>query len=153
MPHRFLCFFVAALLGGCGSSAPPYQPVTDVAQLMAWILEPAADVIWDSSGEVHTLEGIESLAPATEDEWNHLRNQAALVAEVGNLLLMPHFAMERPQWSAISARLTSVGDEARAAADARDADAVFAAGAQLYQVCVSCHGLYWPQANSFSTTP
>ncbi len=151
MPHRLLCLFAAVLLGGC--EPPPYQPVTDEAQLMAWILQPASDVIWDSSGEIHTLEGVESLAPATEAEWNHLRNQAALVAEVGNLLLMPHFARERPQWAAISAELISVGNEARAAADARDADAVFAAGAQLYQVCVSCHQLYWPQGNSFADSP
>ena len=108
---------------------------------MEWILDPAADVIWDSAGFVITAEGETDLAPTTDEGWEHVRNNAAIVAETGNLLMMPG-RTAGPAWVAYAQALTAAGKVAMAAADAHDADALFDAGGQLYQACRACHAQY-----------
>lgn len=144
-----VAFFLAALLApGCQRSPapePPYQPVANVQQTMAWILMPAADVIWDSAGTIITAEGRTELAPTTDAGWENVRNHAAIVAETGNLLMMPGRAAG-PEWIAYAQGLHATGRQAMQAAEAQDADALFDAGGQLYQTCVACHARYWVPA-------
>ena len=132
-------------LQGCGLPAEraQYQEVVDVAQLMEWILEPAAEVIWDSAGAVITADGEVDLAPVDDAGWDAVRNAAAVVAESGNLLLMPSRARDLDDWMEYSQGMVAVGRRVMAAADARDADALFDVGGQLYNVCVACHQQYW----------
>ncbi len=108
---------------------------------MEWILDPAVDVIWESAGSIITAEGEADLAPTTDAGWQHVRNSAAVVAETGNLLIMPGRA-NGPDWIAYAQALIEAGEAAMVAAEARDADALFAAGGQLYQVCRGCHEQY-----------
>ena len=122
-------------------SLPAYEPVVNVKQTMEWILDPAADVIWDSAGWVITAEGETDLAPTTDEAWADVRNSAAIVAETGNLLLMPG-RTAGANWIAWAQSLTVAGEVAMAAAEAHDADALFDAGGQLYQVCRACHQRY-----------
>lgn len=134
-----------AVAVGCDSPLPPqpYESVTEVAEVMVWILDPAADVVWASAGAIITEAGTEELAPTTDEGWDHARNNAATIAEVGNLLMLPHLAKDQRDWIEISQGLVHAGVAARDAATAHDADALFEAGANLYSVCVSCHQLYW----------
>ena len=145
MPRWFGALAFGMLAFGCGSPPPPspYEPATEIGDMMAWLLEPAADAVWDSAGEIITAEGVEDLAPANDAEWEQVRNQGALISELGNLLLMPHFAQERADWMEISRGLVKAGARVRQAAEARDAEALFNEGGLLYQVCVSCHQIYW----------
>lgn len=105
---------------------------------MLWILDPATDVIWDSAGTIVTAEGETDLSPTTEAGWEKVRNHAATVAESGNLLMLPG-RTRGPAWNAYSQALVAAGQRAMFAAEARDADALFDAGGQLYVVCRSCH--------------
>ena len=132
-------------LAGCGETPPAasFEPVHDVKETMRLVLDPAADVIWDSAGEIITLEGSEDLAPTTDEGWLRVAHAAAVVAESGNLLMTPARAVDQADWTEISRGLVRVGVQARDAAEARDADALFAAGGRLYNVCVSCHQQYW----------
>ena len=140
-----LTIVVSATLAACEAPPPPqpYVNVTDLPEVMTWILDPAADVLWDSAGAIITEAGTEDLAPTTDEGWDHARNNAATVAEVGNLLMLPHLAKDRRDWIEIAQGLVRAGVAARDAATAHDADALFEAGANLYNVCVSCHQLYW----------
>ncbi len=140
-----LVVVVGAVAAGCDSPPPPqpYQGVTEVPDVMTWILDPAADVVWASAGAIITEAGTEDLAPTTDEGWDHARNNAATIAEVGNLLMLPHLAKDQRDWIEISQGLVHAGVAARDAATAHDADALFEAGANLYNVCVSCHQLYW----------
>lgn len=148
---------LAALLSGCSyptsgtpGTPPPYEPIADVRQTMEWILEPAADVIWDSAGTIITAEGRTELAPTTDEGWDNVRKHAAIVAETGNLLMLPGRAAGA-DWIASARFLQTTGKRAMAAAEARDADALFEAGGQLYQACVACHAQYWvPAGNATS---
>ena len=140
---------LATLLAGCSHSpsgtqatTPPYQAIADVRQTMAWILDPAADVIWDSAGTIITAEGQTERSPTTDEGWDNVRNHAAIVAETGNLLMMPGRA-GGADWIAYARALQAAGERAMAAAEARNADALFDAGGELYQACVACHATYW----------
>lgn len=124
---------------------PPYKPVGDTKQLMALVLEPAADVIWDSAGTIMTMEGEEDLSPTTDEGWLAVQHSAAVVAETGNLLMMPGRAQDAEDWVEISQGLIAVGEKARAAAEAQDKEALFDAGGEIYQVCLSCHQIYWTE--------
>lgn len=131
-------------VAGCESPAPatPYEPIVSVRDTMNWILLPAADVLWDSAGTILTAEGRTELAPTTPEGWETVRRSAAIVAESGNLLMIPGRS-EGPDWIAYSRSLHAAGRLAMAAAEARDADALFDAGGAVYQACVACHTRYW----------
>ncbi|MEN8161526.1 MAG: hypothetical protein ABFS41_15765 [Myxococcota bacterium] len=120
-----------------------------VRDTMNWILLPAADVLWDSAGTIITADGSTELAPTTDEGWEAVRRNAALVAESGNLLMIPGRA-EGPDWVAYARSLHASGRLAMAAAEARDADALFDAGGAVYQACVACHTHYWVRGGEAS---
>jgi hypothetical protein len=134
------------VLTACGDqgSAPAadFHLATDMNQTMAWIVEPAADVIWDSAGAVIDTQGETDLAPTTDEAWQNVVNAASVVAESGNLLMLPGRSMGA-DWNEYARGLTAAGKEAMAAAQARDANALFDAGGRIYVVCRACHNQYW----------
>jgi len=139
------------LLASCKEAEtppPPVQPIGGIKLTMAVVLEPAAEKIWDSAGFIVTDSEVQSLAPTTDEGWEEVRHGAAVVAETGNLLLMPGRRMPGDDWMEIAARLTQAGKRAMAAAEARDPDALFEVGGEIYNVCVSCHQLYWLEGAS-----
>lgn len=119
-----------------------FHPSTNVQNLMLWVVDPAADVLWGSAGFILTVEGEEDLQPTTEEGWHAVRNNATTVAESGNLLMMPGYAVDDGDWMEYSRGLVDAGIRAREAADAKDAEALFEAGAKLYNVCAACHNRY-----------
>ncbi len=124
------------------TAAPPYHTDLEMHDLMALVLDPAADIIWGSAGAVITAEGERDLAPTTVAGWDRVRQGAASVIESANLLLLPTRAVDNADWREFSLGLVTMGNKAMAAAEAQDADALFQAGADLYQVCVACHQQY-----------
>ncbi len=153
--RRLLCVIVlAAVMAGCADSAPqteaPVEATLTTQQLMAHVLEPAADRIWDSAGFIMTEAGEESLAPTTEEGWLDVQHGAAVVTESGNLLMVAGRSEGREEWIAISRGLIDVGQQAMAAAEAQDADALFEAGSALYGVCLACHQVYWADGGRFT---
>lgn len=140
-------FAVAFLLFSCTQETSddlPVQPVGDLHDTMTWVLDPAADVIWGSAGWIITAEGAQDLTPTTEEGWGQVRHSAAVVAESGNLLLMPHHLPETDAeaWVEFSRGMTRVAQQALAAVDAQDSDALFETGGHLYNVCLACHQVY-----------
>jgi hypothetical protein len=139
-------------LCACNSEAPPvepvattgpeYQLVADVKQVMNWILDPSSDVIWGAVGTIVTQEGQQELAPETDEQWTAIRDSAAIVAEAGNLLLMPGRARDQGDWAKHSRALTKAAQEAIAAAEAKDTASLFTAGGDIYLVCTACHEQY-----------
>jgi hypothetical protein len=136
----------AMLVGALGCAEPPKPPpftaTADVRQLMARVLEPAADVYWDAVGSVEDSTGVTALYPRTPEAWDAVRNSAYVVAESGNLLMMPPRARDQGEWMALSVAMIKAGQQAIKAAEARDTSAVFNAGADLYDTCTACHSRY-----------
>ncbi len=141
-----LVFLILTSLIACdevGKKAPvPFKNTVSVHEMMTWYLEPAADVIWDSAGFVITEDGEVDLQPTTQQGWDHVRNNATVVAEAGNLLMMPGIAADSEDWRDYSIGLIDAGVKAREAALNQNADALFEAGGQIYNVCRACHNRY-----------
>lgn len=146
------CVFVgvAILLSGLAACQPatppppppPYDQSLDMKTLMSHVIEAAAEVPWDSAGEVVTAEGVEDLAPTDDEGWLHVEAAGATLVEAGNLLLMPGRDPGKDDWKEFSKSLSATGHQVMAAAKARDKEALFQAGADLYSVCVACHQAY-----------
>jgi hypothetical protein len=133
---------VAACTQAEQEAASSYRPVGDVADLMAGVVEPAAEIIWDAVGVIVDAEGEHHLAPQTDEEWLTVRFAAYTIAESGNLLMMPERALDQGAWITMSQQLVEMGQRGIEAADARNLDAVFDIGAEIYYVCTNCHGTY-----------
>jgi hypothetical protein len=150
--HLKASLIIAALLlaTACGQEPPPpetpYQPVTDIHHTMELILDPATDVIWDSAGTIITAEGEQELAPTTDEGWHKVEQAAAVVAESGNLLMMPGRSLG-DDWVRYSGDLVEAGKLALQAAQDQDNDALFDAGGRMYQVCLACHNQYWVEVD------
>ena len=123
-------------------AATTYMPTGDLADLMNGVVEPAAEVIWDAVGVIVDADGEHQLAPQTEEDWLMLRFAAYTVAESGNLLMMPERALDQGAWVTMSQQLVEMGQRAIEATDARNLDAIFDVGAEIYYVCTNCHGAY-----------
>jgi hypothetical protein len=129
---------------GCGAAPkpPPFKPVADVKQLMQTVVDPAADVIWGSVGTVETKEGVVETAPKTDAEWAVVRNSAYVLTESGNLLMLGSRPKDSDEWLRHCQELIDVGTRAIKAAEAKDKDAVFEVGGDIYGVCSGCHQKY-----------
>ena len=132
------------VLFACGDSeGPPFKPMVDVKQLMVSIVDPAADVLWDSVGTVISEEGVDEWYPKTDEEWAAVENSAIVLMESGNLLMIGERARDQTAWMQMSRQMIDAAAEALAAAESKDPDAVFAVGETVYFACDRCHGLYW----------
>jgi len=116
--------------------------VGDTPELMAHIIDPAADVYWAAGGVIVDAEGEHFQIPENDEEWMALSNAALTIAESGNLLMMDGRAVDRGAWVTMSQQLIDVGRQALEAADARNLDAVFDMSAEIYYVCTNCHAAY-----------
>lgn len=121
---------------------PPFAAVADAKQLMLSVIEPAAEVYWDAVGVIMDVEGTYHIRPQTSEEWESVENAAFVLAESGNLMLLEERARGQAHWVAMSRAMIDVGRRAVEAAQARDPDAVFEAGGDIYLVCTGCHAVY-----------
>ena len=134
----------AALLFGCSSAPPPppFKPITDVKELMNSVIDPSADVIWNSVATIQSVGQTEERRPQTNEQWTAVRDSAIIVAESGNLLMMVPRAKDGDVWMKMAQGLIDAGSEARRGAEAKNPDAVFDAGANIYYACSNCHVRY-----------
>ena len=141
-----LTILVAAGLAavGCGQAPPPYKPVADVKQLMQGIVDPSADVVWESVATIFTKEGVEDRRPRTADEWANVRNHAMMLTEAGNLLMMPSRAKDGDEWMKMAQELVDTSAVALRAAEAKNVEGLYDVGGKIDEVCEKCHKKYWP---------
>ena len=145
-------FIAVAAISGCGPApaddavaepgGPNFQLTGGHHDIMLWVLEPPADVIWDSAGFVITEAGEVDLSPTDDEGWLKVEGSALALAEGANLLLLPGRSAG-PDWDEYTGGLIDASRLALDAARAQDADALFAAGGRIYQVCRACHQQYW----------
>ena len=142
MRNLFFFLLVSSLfLPGCSgtppqSAAPPtFKPVGTNLQLMQAMIIPASDIVWAVGAE----------APKNDEEWAKVRNNALLLAEAGNLLMIGDRAKDQDAWMQMSLALVDAGTAAFKAAEAKNAEGVMMAGDALYNSCEGCHMKYQPK--------
>ena len=133
---------LAGAMAGCTAAPPPLRHVADVKQLMRSVTEPAADLYWDGVGTVIDETGTTEIRPETTEDWDALVNSAYVIAESGNLLMLGSRPKDGGEWMQMSRALVDVGEKAIRAAEAHNPQAVFDVGAEVYDVCTSCHAKY-----------
>jgi hypothetical protein len=130
------------LLFGCTAAEEPYTPVANLQELMATVVDPAADFYWDAVGWIIDSTGTEQIRPTSPEEWDLVRNAAFVVAESGNLMMMQGRAIPEEAYSTYAQAMVDIGRRAIEVAEARDEMAVFDVGAEMYAVCTGCHATY-----------
>ena len=140
-----------ALAWALAACAPPaeetadagyFRPVVGEKALVVTMIDPAADVVWDSVQTVVTADGVEEIQPRTDEEWDLVRNAAITVAESGNLLMTGRRLRDEGDWVAWSLDMVDAGAAAMRATEARDPSALFDAGGEIYRSCSGCHTQY-----------
>jgi cytochrome c556 len=134
----------ALLLWGCSGAPEPtpqaeapqpaFKPVGTVMQIMEAVIIPSSNAIWNVPAE----------APKNDEEWASVRNSALALAEAGNLLMIGDRAKDQDAWMKAAQTLVAAGTTAFRAAEAKDVDAIMAAGDEIYNSCEGCHMQYPP---------
>jgi hypothetical protein len=147
-----------------------YRLTATIQQLMDGIIDPCADVLWDSVAYIATAKGVEDRQPRTDEEWKTVRNSAITLIEAANLLSMPgrrvaatHGPTDTPPGNGelshaeMQQRIDSTHDsftqfarnlqdaalKALSAIEAKDAQGLMDAGGTIDEACEACHMTYW----------
>jgi hypothetical protein len=161
-----------SFVGGCRrlpqeSQQPEYEPTATIKEIMLSIVDPSADVVWQSV-QTSVAATIDEKAPRTDEEWTNVRYGAIRLIEAANLLIMPGRHVARPgdrseaanvelepeQMEALinkdraafygrAKALHDAGVAALQAIDARDAKVLFDVGDRIEMACENCHTQYW----------
>jgi hypothetical protein len=165
---------VPAQSGQAAAPAPPpaspLKPIAGVQDVMASMIDPAADFLWESVSTTVTRGKTVEKQPHTDAEWAEVRRQAIILTEGANLIMMDgrHVVKEgskledhgtpgnltaeesekaiaenRAAFVGFSQALRDVGVEMLNAADTRNPQAMIDAGDTLDQVCEGCHLKFW----------
>ena len=130
-------FFAGAAVAPVPSNYKPYGALAD---LMAGILLPNSETIFKVTRQ----------APKSDKEWTNVQTSAVVLAEVGNLLLLPGrkkeagglVPVQSAEWKKHVRALVDSAKGVYKAAQNKNADTVFDACEPLYQACFTCHETY-----------
>ena len=163
----------ALILSGCSAREDPqpqsdFRPTATVKDIMVSIIDPEADVLWNSVATIVSLTGTEERAPRTDEEWATVRRSAIQLVEATNLLRIPGrlvarhgeksenprielepetiqklIAEDPATWSKLVNQLHDAAVPALRAIDAKNAAGLFDAGEHMEHACEACHQQYW----------
>ncbi len=150
--------------------ASPLKPIAGIQDVMAGMIDPAADFLWASvSTTVERGKTVEK-QPRTDEEWAEVRRQAIVLAEGANLIMMDGrhvvkegvhledhgtpgnltaaqseqaIAADRATFITFAQALRDVGASMLTAADTRNPQGIIDAGDTMDQVCEGCHLKFW----------
>jgi hypothetical protein len=112
-------------------------------EIMARMVDPAANFIWKSVSTTITSQGTEEKIPQNESEWIELRSAANLLAEGGRLLKKDPQREGDKDWLKWSQAIVDSATLTLEAIESKNANQVLEAGGAIYDTCVGCHGGYW----------
>jgi hypothetical protein len=123
-------------------AAPTIPPVASVKQLMDGIIQPSATVVFESVGTIVDATGIHEQQPRTDTEWAAVGASAASLVEGANLLLTGDRAVDQGEWVKMTRAMADAAMVVVKATEAKDPQAVLAAGEPLNASCDACHAQY-----------
>lgn len=111
---------------------PVQMPVGTMSELMIKIIYPASDAVFY----------ISTRTPQDSAGWTELEGKTLMLAEAGNLLMMPAHQRDEDRWMNDARLMRDAGAAAYKAAKAKDVKALDDLNDALYQSCVTCHQHY-----------
>jgi len=128
---RFIVVIVAS--GIALAQSPSYQAVASPKQIMAGIQKPAMD----SMMTINKAGG-----PKDDKEWELVEQQAAVLAETAQLLLMGARPKDEDVWPKSSMRLHTAAGSSVKAAQAKELPSWQASLNAMGAACRSCHNVH-----------
>jgi hypothetical protein len=150
------------------AAVPEYTTSATIKDIMLSIVDPSADVVWESVKTIVGPQGIQEIAPKTDEEWEEVRRGAIRLAEATNLLMIPGRRVARPGekseapgielephemdaliskdragWLQRAKALHEAAELALKAIDAKDVEAITDVGERMEHACEGCHFQYW----------
>jgi hypothetical protein len=148
--------------------APPYTTDATVKDIMLYMIDPAADQVWQAVMTVESAKGTVDTVPRNDEEWNVARRGAITLMEASNLLMMPgrhvgragdkseapgvelepaemeaNILKDLPEFHKAALGLHKAATDALAAINARDSQKLFEIGEEVERACEHCHSRYW----------
>jgi hypothetical protein len=120
----------------------PTVPVASIKQIMNAIVQPSAVAIFGAVSSTITKDGTEEKAPHSDAEWDAVRNNAAALAESGNLLMIAGRSIDKGDWVKMSKAMIDAARLTMKATDEKSPQGVFDSGEFIYDSCNNCHGKY-----------
>lgn len=141
--------------------------VVSTRELMASLVDPMADNIFDAVGVEVTENGAVETRPETDEDWARIDQGAIVLAEASNLLKLPRKAapehdyvaknpgelppaeidanieQNRAAWNAYANALRVEALKVRDIVAGRQTDALFQAGSDIDRACENCHIAFW----------
>ena len=178
----FMVLLVPVLCAGSCRRQPPqpaYRVTATVKDIMDSMVDPIADVIWNSTATIVTYAGVEERQPRTDEDWAKIRHAAITLAEATNLLIMPGRQVAKPgersehpgielqpeeiakviqehpdDWVREAHGLHDAVMETLRAIDAKSVQGVIDGGEKLDAACEACHLDHWyPSAKKPASAP
>jgi hypothetical protein len=178
----FLLTVTVFIIGACNSTqpppaapaGPPFRLTASIKDIMDSIVDPSADVLWESVATIVSAKGTEERRPRTDEEWATVRRNAVRLVEATNLLIMdgrhvakPGEKSENPGIELEPEQMEKLINDDRAAfikfaqglhdaampalkaIDAKNAEGLLDAGELIDNACENCHLKYWyPNQNA-----
>jgi hypothetical protein len=172
----FLLTVTVFIVGACNSTqnppaapaGPPFRTTATIKDIMDSIVDPSADVLWESVATIVSAKGTEERRPRTDEEWATVRRNAVRLVEATNLLIMegrhvakPGEKSENPGIELEPEQMEKLINEDRAAfikfaqglhdaampalksIDDKNAEGLLDAGELIDNACENCHLKYW----------
>ena len=147
---------------------PAFRTTATVKDIMDAVIDPNADVLWESVSTTINKEGTTEKMPRTDEEWLAVRRSAMTIVEATNLLVMDGRAIapsghkseypgielepeemqklvdaDRASWVKYAHGLHDKAMVALKAIDAKSVQGLMDAGEGLDEACENCHKHYW----------
>ena len=159
-------------IAACNHAGSPAQsalrPMASIKDIMDAIVDPSADVLWESVATIVSAAGTEERRPKTDEDWANVKRNAIRIIEGANLLVMdgrrvakPGEKSENPGIELEPAQMEELINQDRAtfiqrahalqdaasvalkAIEARSAEGLLDAGEGIDNACENCHLKYW----------
>ena len=148
----------------------PFKVTAGIKDIMAFLVDPAADALWESVSIEQTPQGEVDHQPHTNQEWRMVRGHAVRLMESANLLVMDgrKVAMagheledqgtpgnltaaesqaaiddDHATFVSFAQALHDVGEQMLSATESQDPQRLMELGDSLDQVCEGCHLRFW----------
>ena len=119
------------------------RTIANMRELHDLLISPASDAVFEAS----TREALDAKA------WTAVRNQALVLAEAGNLLMVGSRVRDNGNWMKMSRALVDAAALAATAAEKKDAKALEAAADPITVACMECHRPYRDQGRQMGAPP
>jgi hypothetical protein len=170
---RLFCFAAAVLsvaITGCRAEDPAleYHATATIREIMASMVVPSADFLFNSVSSSVTPKGVVEKSPKTDEEWADVRHKAITLMEASDLIVLAGrivaapgqkainpqvqlspkeieslIAKERPSWIKMAHDLHDSVLPALKAIDSKDPMALSDSSIAIDMACESCHVKFW----------